>query len=418
MPHLQLLKAARVYPMDQPALEEGAVVFDGETIVAVGATSQLRSRYPAAEVHDLGNSLLLPGLVNAHAHLELSALSRGVPPASFVDWLIDLMSRPLDVAAGVARGIEQSLRAGVTTIGDISRQCGITRPLLSAGPLRVVSFGEVQAMAQRRGLLEQRFAPASDLSSESRFLRVGISPHAPYSIEPAGYRKCLEFALARGRPIATHLAETPNETEFLAEQSGPFRRLWDHLGAWDDHVPRFIGGPIRFAESLGLLAHPTLLAHVNYCDDDEMALLSRGRVSVVYCPRTHAWFGHPPHRWREMLAMGVNVAVGTDSCASSTDLNLLDDLRLLHRLAPDVPAEKLFEMATVGSATAIGMHWEVGSLAPGKFADAIAFAGADLSTVLESRLSPSNVWIGGVELPPPAPSAPGSAGCTPRRAGC
>src|SRR5207253_5134070 len=138
-----------------------------------------------------------------------------------------------------------------------------------------------------------------------------------------GYRRCLAAAKYFGLTLATHLAETPHEEEFLASHAGPFRELWEFLGAWDEQVPTFAGGPIRYAQSLGLLDYPTLLAHVNYCDDAELALLARGRASVVYCPRTHAFFGHPPHRWREMLSRGINVAIGTDSCASSPDLNLL-----------------------------------------------------------------------------------------------
>src|SRR5439155_6137177 len=121
---------------------------------------------------------------------------------------------------------------------------------------------------------------------------IGVSPHAPYSVEAAGYFRCLEVAKRRKLPLATHLAETPNEAEFLARQTGPLRELWRALGGWDEYVPAFDGGPIRFAKDFGLLDYPTLLAHVNYCDDDELEILSRGRASVIYCPRTHAYFGH------------------------------------------------------------------------------------------------------------------------------
>jgi cytosine/adenosine deaminase-related metal-dependent hydrolase len=147
-----------------------------------------------------------------------------------------------------------------------------------------------------------------------------------------------------------------------------------------------------------LLDYPTLLAHVNYCDDDEIALLAAGGASVVYCPRTHAYFGHPPHRWREMIRHGINVAVGTDSCASSPDLNLLDDLRLLRRIAPDVSSMDLLAMATTRAARAIGMEKETGSLTPGKAADVIAMPAADLDDVLSRPVLPSAVWIAGTRL--------------------
>jgi aminodeoxyfutalosine deaminase len=390
-----LLRAAWLIPMDRPPIRDGGVVFSNDKIIAIGDGRELLKNHPDATPQDLGETVLLPGLINAHAHLELSTHVQTGPPASFVDWLVKLMTHPVDVEKAVEIGVAQSIRFGVTTTGDISRQCAITRPLLAAGPLRIISYGEVQAMAQRRGLLEERFTVATGTSNESNFLRVGVTPHAPYSIEPAGYRRCLDFALRTGRPIATHLAETPDEAPFLADHTGSFRTLWSWLDRWDDDVPRFPGGPIRYAKSLGLIDHPTLLAHVNYCDDDEMDILAAGRASVVYCPRTHAFFGHPPHHWRTMLARGINVAVGTDSCASSPDLNLLDDLRLLHQIAPEVPAIDLFAMATIRAARAIGMESQIGSLTPGKPADAIAIPAKDLDDVLNHQVLPSAIWING-----------------------
>src|SRR5205814_2099478 len=147
--------------------------------------------------------------------------------------------------------------------------------------------------------------------------------------------------------------------------------LWNMLGLWADPVETFRGSPIEFAKSVGVLDEPTLLAHVNYCDDAELATLSRGRASVVYCPRTHAYFGLPPHRWRDMLAAGINVALGTDSRASSPDLNLLDDLRLLHRLGPEVAPQTLWHLATLNAARALGVDACTGSLTPGKAADLV-----------------------------------------------
>jgi aminodeoxyfutalosine deaminase len=355
----------------------------------------------------LPDAILMPGLVNAHTHLELSDLRQDAPPDGFVPWLLSVMSRaprlgdsiPQLVEHAVATGVAQCLRFGVTTVGDISKQCMWTRPVLRDGPLRVISYGEIQAMAGRRGLLDERLAAAVDTSQESEWLTVGLTPHAPYTVEPEGYRRCLAWSKQTGRPLATHLAENRQETEFLAEQTGPFRHLWETgVNAWDDNVPRFAGGPIRLARELGLLDHPTLLAHVNYCDDDELAILAASRASVVYCPRTHAWFGHPPHRWRDMLKRGINVAVGTDSCASSPDLNLLDDLRLMRRLAPDMPASQLWQMATLGAAKALGREREVGSLAPGKRADLVAFGARGknpLEELLVESSLPVKVWIDG-----------------------
>lgn len=391
--------------MDRPLSRDGGVVMDRGRIIAVGNGDDLRRDYPAAAVENLGESIILPGLVNAHAHLELSLLAPESPPASFVHWVQDLMRRtaPYDNSpsfslGGVIEGVNQCIRFGVTAVGDISRRCDLTRQVLCDAAVRVVSYGEVLAMASRRNLLEPRLVTAADASEANELLHIGISPHAPYSVEAHGYSRCLQIARERGMPLATHLAETRDEAEFLAAHTGPFRELWRFLGAWDDEVPTFAGGPIRYAKSLGLLDYPTLLAHVNYCDDDELAILAAGEASVVYCPRTHAYFGHPPHRWREMLAAGINVAVGTDSCASSPDLNLVDDLRLMHQIAPDVSAQDLWELATLRAARAIGLAEEIGSLTPGKRADLIAFAASGvnpLQDILEHSTLPHRIWIAG-----------------------
>jgi cytosine/adenosine deaminase-related metal-dependent hydrolase len=405
----ELLFAKWVAPMVGPSIGDGAIFVGDGKILDVGRRADLRSRHGDAEINDLGDAVILPGLVNAHTHLELSDCRRGDPPSGgFASWLVGMLQRTrmtpeeMECAVGeaVKLGVEQSIRFGVTTVGDISRQCGLTRRLLRESSLRVVSYGEVQAMAQRRGLLEERLAIAADESLASARFKIGITPHAPYSIEPIGYRRCLETARLRGLPLATHLAETPDEAIFLEFHSGPLRELWNQWLTWDDSVPKFSGGPIRYARELGLLDYPTLLAHVNYCDDDELAILAAGKASVVYCPRTHEFFGHPPHRWREMLKRGINVAVGTDSCASSPDLNLVDDLRLMHRLYPDEPVTTLWEMATVQAARAIGLEG-AGVIRVGVSADFAAFpisSSDPLREILESQAVPEAMWVQGEQI--------------------
>ena len=412
---MKLLRAARVAPMDRPPLRDAAVVIDGETILDVGDAAAMARAYPAAEHEDCGDALLLPGLVNAHTHLELSDMSAVERRGSFAEWIMSVIRTRAslgtlggDSAANAARlGAAESLRFGVTTVGDVSKFAADTRPALAASPLRVISFGEVQAMAGRRDLLGSRLAEATDLRfdgwDDRNRLRVAVTPHAPYSVEPAGYRACLAWAETHGRPITTHLAETPDEAAFLADHDGPLMQIWHALRDWRDDVPKFAGGPVRLAKHLGLLDYPTLLAHVNYADDAELDLLAAGRASVVWCPRTHDYFGHAPHRWREMLGRGVNVCVGTDSRASSPDLNAVDDLRLLRRQHRDVPAATLWEMVTTRPAAALGVADRVGSLRAGGWADVVSFpaagAAADpLAAVLDDNLLPGDVWVAGEKL--------------------
>ncbi len=198
-----LLRAAWIAPMIGPPLPDGGVVFSSGRIDAIGSPDELRRKFPDAIVQDAGDSIVLPGLVNAHTHLELSHIQRGDPPSNLAQWiektLLPQTARAGHAAADAVRdavqmGVEQCLRFGVTSIGDISKQCMHSRPALRDGPLRVVSYGEIQAMARRRGLLEERLACAADVSCESDRLRIGVTPHAPYTVEPAGYARCLEFA--------------------------------------------------------------------------------------------------------------------------------------------------------------------------------------------------------------------------------
>ena len=176
--------------------------------------------------------------------------------------------------------------------------------VIAQSPIRCVSFGEVLGLAKRRWRFEELLPIAIDSKHATDRLRIGISPHAPFTVDLEGYKQCLELARRNALPLATHLAENSEEQDFLESHSGPFRQLWNDLDSWQDDVPTYRGSPIDMAKAIGLLDYPALLAHVNYCNDRELNLLASGQASVVYCPRTHAYFSHPPHRWREMLARG------------------------------------------------------------------------------------------------------------------
>jgi cytosine/adenosine deaminase-related metal-dependent hydrolase len=400
----RLLHGKFLFTGVSPLQRDAGLVIQGDRILASGDAHALRRDYPDAEQTDFGAAILLPGLVNPHAHLELSHRRACELPNSFADWVLALRSSLTtgrDIAgtaiAAMRDGITQSLTFGVTTIGDITNFPQQQRSNFANAPIRLASFGEIRGMARRRLLAGAMIAAAIDSTG---FVSVGLSPHAPYSVEPRVYLDCLQVASKLRLPLMTHLAELPYEEEFLAHHTGPLRELWGKLGGWDEHVPTVEGGPIRLAQSLGLLDYDrTILAHVNYCNDAELDLLARGRASVVYCPRTHAYFGHPPHRWREMLARGINVAVGTDSTASSPDLNLVDDLRLLHRIAPEHPVEDLWRMATTRAARALGWGL-VGSLEAGSCADVVVF-GVQTDDPLREILAhadrkPQEVFVGGV----------------------
>lgn len=408
----QIISARWIAPIDRPILRDAAIIIQRGSILEVGPATEITRAHPDAESIDLGRSVVLPGLVNPHVHLEISTCGcDDGPRGDFGDWIMSLRGRMKltednlveVVGAGVRIGLEQCRTFGVTTIGDISQHNHVTRPLLAAAAVRCVSYGELLGLAKYRTRFEELLPRAVDKTCANGRLRIGITPHAPYTVDLDGYREAVDIARRLGMPLATHLAETSEEESFLRDQSGMFRRIWDRIGMWQDDVPRFDGGPIDLARAVGMLDYPTLLAHVNYCDDRELELLAAGRASVVYCPRTHAYFGHPPHRWRDMLTRGINVAVGTDSTASSPDLNIVDDLRLLRDVAPDVPAEMLWEMITTRAAHALGLSAEVGSITPQKRADLVVFEVDDedqnpLESILREPRLPVAVWFDGERL--------------------
>lgn len=402
-PAKTLLTAAWIAPMDAPLVRDGAIIFDQGRITAMGSAKMLRHAHSDASIHDLGGSIILPGLVNAHTHLELSGCTAGNSPASFTDWIGSMPRRvglSCDFAATARAGADQSIQFGVTTVGDISQQSHLTRPVLRADPLRVISFGEVLGIGKTRWKVQPLIERAFDPTAASNGLTVGVSPHAPYSLDSSNFAHVSRIAMDQRLPLTTHLAELPYEREFLQHHTGPMREFLERMGIWQDDIETFAGGPIELAKTVGLLDYPALLAHVNYCNEDELTTLANGQASIVYCPRTHIYFGHPPHRWLDMLARGINVAVGTDSCASSPDLNLVNDLRLLHRLAPQVPPQQLWEMATTRAARALRMEAEIGSLAIGKCADAAVFSVQSedpLQEILESDIAPRQVWIAGMQ---------------------
>jgi cytosine/adenosine deaminase-related metal-dependent hydrolase len=355
------LTARWVFPVAASPLEGGLVTVAGERIAAVEPHGARR-----ADV-DLGDAAVLPGLVNAHTHLDLTGM-RGLAPPSpdFTGWLRQVIAhrraRSLEqVRADIDAGLADSLRCGTTLLGDISGDGG-SWDALAAAPLRAVVFRELIGLSRERareawmGLLRWRID-----ERQTTTCRAGVSPHAPYSANAS----LIRAAAWNGFPLTIHLAETAAELELLENHSGPFVSFLQELGAW---YPDGLAPSIKWILSRTARSPRVVYAHGNYLPSD--AAVPPGGT-VVYCPRTHAAFAHPPHPFRDMLARGVRVALGTDSLASNPDLDLLAEARYLHRLYPDFPGEKLLHMATLAGAEALGWADEAGSLTTGKSADLI-----------------------------------------------
>ncbi len=412
-----ILKAKYVIPVSAPPIENGLIEVHESQVVEVRRAKRHESD---PSIVDCGAAVVLPGFVNAHTHLELTHLAGKVPPspggpsalgagpADFAGWLRRLlveMRKGGDdvemVADSVSAGERFCLEAGVTTVGDITRLPHITRPVLGCGRLRVVSFGEVISIGTLREALDERLQAAIDTSNNSARLTAAVSPHAPYTCDRRAIRACRESSATTNMPLCMHLAETPDEEGCTLHGSGALVDFLRSIGVWDESVKHPRLRPIEYAEDLGLFSPRTVFAHVNYVSDSDLGRLAGSKAHVAYCPRTHAAFGHAPHRFREMLAVGINVCVGTDSLASNPSLSILEELRYLRRMFEDITARQLTEMGTLRAARALGMENTVGSLEPGKQADIVvvplqATGPLDpLENLLRGELGPVQVYVAG-----------------------
>jgi cytosine/adenosine deaminase-related metal-dependent hydrolase len=393
-----------VFPVDAPAIDGGVVTIDGERIVSVRSSAD-------GPVRDLGDVALVPGLVNAHTHLEFSDLDQplGRPGMPFADWLrlviAERQRRGRVVSEAIAAGINESVASGVTAIGEIATA---EAAAYASGPpvdltllVEAIGFSPARAESVLAAVIER-------LEARRPGLHFGISPHAPYSVSPVLLDKLVALAERRGLPVAMHLAESVEELELLAAGGGPLKELLEERSMWDAAaIPR----GTRLLDYLRRLADAprALVVHGNYLDHEERTFLAAhaDRMSLVYCPRTHAYFGHGPYPLAEALAAGARVVLGTDSRASSPDLSLLAEMRQVARVHPRARPQTILRMGTLWTAEALGCADRLGSITPGKPANLVTIplpAGAAgtpgdlLSAMLAGDDAPITVWLRGRQI--------------------
>jgi aminodeoxyfutalosine deaminase len=353
-----LLLAAAIADGSGRCFSPGAMLLRGRSIETVGSPQRLGAPSPGMDVRRWPGSVLIPGLVNAHAHLDLTHVGPLPHTGDFISWVERVRAlRAADdqaIAASVRRGAELSRAGGTVLIGDIAgvRSSVPVHALRETG-LPGTSFLEVFGLGRRQAeaidLMTQRIA---SIETDAAGVRLGIQPHAPYSCGTDVYAAACRLRL----PLATHVAETLEELRVVATGDGPLAEMLQRLGVWDDSIRGCGGHPLDH-----LAAHfasvPFLAAHLNYVDDAHIEALSRWPITIAYCPRASGYFGHPhhdrpAHRYRDMLAAGVAVALGTDSllCLDTPGrLSVLDDMRFLHR-RDGVDPITLLRMATVHGA--------------------------------------------------------------------
>jgi len=371
---VQSLKARYVFPVAGEPIPGGVVTLDRDRIVGVG-----RAEAPGAAVLDLGNVAILPGMVNAHAHLDLSDVDRplGEPHMPLPDWIRRVMAfrgapdrdrqSPRGGEHPVAQGLRESLRFGTTTVADLA-QPGWPAEIVRRAPIETAVFLEL--IAPTRPRVPAAIALARQHLDAAAGWLPGLGPHSPYSVHAELLAEIASLSASRRVPVAFHLAESREELQLLESVAGPLRRLLDDLGAWEEGSIRPAARPLDYLRTLAS-AWQVLVVHGNYLDDEEIALLSEHaeRMAVVFCPRTHAFFGHDRYPLERMLAAGVHMAVGTDSRASAPDLSILAEMRDVARRFPAVALSTVLQMGTLDGARALARDREIGTLEPGKTAN-------------------------------------------------
>ena len=381
--------ARLVLPIAKPPLERGTVAVREGRIAYVGPTS----RAPAGIDVDLGNVALLPGLVNAHTHLELTAMRGFLEDLHFQPWILRLTrarrdvlddSRLLDAARW---GIAEGLRAGITTYGDTCSSGVVLRALREAGA-RGIMYQEVFGPdpAQCAAMIRELQAKVRELRAlETPLVKLGVSPHAPYSVSDALFAATADLARRERLPVAVHIAESADEDRYVRDGEGPFADMQRARNfAFDVRGT----SPIAALEREGILARHALLIHAVRVDALDIARIAAHGCGVAHCPASNAKLGHGIAPLVELLAAGIPVGLGSDSVASNNRMDILEESRLaalFQRARTGDPtvisARQALELATLGGARALGLEREVGSLEEGKAADLAAFPLGDARAV-------------------------------------
>lgn len=395
---MQILRARLTLARGGEWIDGGGIAVDEGRVVSVLRSPRALDRWRgrATRTLDLGEVALTPGLVNAHAHLELSGL-RGLLPrgADFGAWIARLRElRAARTVAELARdarsGADRCLATGTTAVGDIDYVGGSLRGLRRS-PLRVRLYRELLDAGDPQRTAAA-IARAREAASASKREFAGLAPHSPFTASPELLAESARIARRARLPVTVHWSETREEIEWLLRGRGPIAKILTHS-------PRQSGSSLL--ARAGLLRRGTSLVHGNHPSRGEPQQLAKAGVVLVHCPGCHAFFGRAPFPIERYLRAGVALALGTDSLASNDDLDLRREMALLRGAHPGVAPSTVWEMATRGGARALGWGKLAGELSPGAWADCVAFAcvsstGAGaLEEITSGQADVRGVWIAG-----------------------
>lgn len=379
-----LLRARIVLPISRPPIEDGAVCVGDGLIHDVGTWNDLSARWEDYPCRDLGEVALMPGLVNAHCHLDYTNMAGKLPPPSpgnFPDWIKGMLALKAhwsysEYAASWVAGTRQLEISGCTTVADIEAVPELLPDAWQATRLRVASFLEMTGVRSGHApemILESANATIARLS-QNEWHWAGLSPHALYSTPPDLLRLVGERMRDQGVRVAMHLAESQAEFDMYLHGSGPLYQWLKNQRPMTDCGDRT---PVEQAAQLGMLGPNLLAVHCNYLTANDMNLLAASRCTVVHCPQSHAYFQHTEFPYQALKRAGANIALGTDSLATTLGehgkppvLCMRQEMRKFVAKHPEVTPHEVLTMATQNGARGLGMA--AGELTPGYFADLVA----------------------------------------------
>ncbi len=383
-----ILRARTVLPLTAPPIEDGAVFVVGNKIISVTPWRNLRPHL-REKILDLGEVILMPGLVNAHCHLDYTDMAGELPPPkTFTDWIAAITAHKTgwsysDYARSWLRGAHQLLKSGTTTVADIEVMPDLLPEVWDATTLRIFSFLEMTGIKSKRPPKEILRAAVETIAALNHPRnRATLSPHAPYSTLPELLQLTARTAKKRNWRVSIHVAESAQEFEMFAHAGGVMHEWLGRNGR--DNSDCGLGTPVAHLARQKLLGENVLAIHLNCLARGDATLLGKNKTHVVHCPRSHDYFRHPKFERERLANAGVNLCLGTDSLATTRktgkqkpELDMFAEMRALADADKSVSPEEILRMATINGARALGLAGKIGELSKNSFADLIAlpFAG-------------------------------------------
>jgi cytosine/adenosine deaminase-related metal-dependent hydrolase len=404
---MQIYEADVVLPITDSPITPGAIAIDGDTITAIGTSADVKSKYPEAKTIDLGQTVIMPGLVNCHTHLQLTDFKHQILGTifdkdldmprcsmSFIDWIIALIvyKRQLTdetVRQAISHGISKSISAGTTSIGEITN-LESEFAFFRDKDIRTVIYPELISYNpnQAQELYDNAHAMIESEDFQGPLLSVGISPHSPFTVSRSLLKISGQFARESSIPLQIHVSESFAEMEFFFDAKGEIATKLFPLVGWDDmQAPCHMKTPIQYLSSLEFFSPLTTLVHCVHVTDNDLDKITQSNASVIHCPRSNFFLSNGRAPLEKFLERDVKIGLGTDSMASNTSLSLWDEMRFAQAIHEEngkvnIPASVLLEMATINGAHILGKGNQTGSLEVGKKADII---GIDLTDFPEGE---------------------------------